>query len=134
MIGCLLTTLDTLDIIINPPSRLLAWSTEAGLAESRSPLRSYVRSAVLRRSPPGYSSVRRLPRHPPGARSFRRAPQASFRPRPGPHPSTRTPPGMSPDPHRRRHPALRGETPLGRRLLADAWLYPPFLAVRRARC
>src|SRR5829696_3561167 len=134
MIGCLLTTLNTLEITTNPPSRLLARDTEGGPAESRPPLRSYVRWAVPGRSPPGYAPVRRLPPHPPGGRSCRLLPPASFRPTPARRPSTRTPPGTSPDPHRRRHPARRGETPPGRRLLADAWRSPPFLAVRRARC
>src|SRR5215218_6091657 len=96
MIGCRLTTPDTLDIVTNPPSRLLAWNTEDSSAESHPPLRSYFRWAVLGRSTPGYSPVRRLSLHPPGGRSFRRAPQASFRPRPGPHPGTHKPPGTSP--------------------------------------
>jgi hypothetical protein len=39
MIGCRFTTLNTLEIIINPPSRLLAWNTEDDSAQSRPPLR-----------------------------------------------------------------------------------------------
>ena len=87
----------------------------------RSPATSF-----LSRSP-----ARHLPPHPPGGRSFRRATQASFRSTPVRHPNTRTPPGTSPDPHRRRHPARRDETPPGRRLLAGTWLSPPCRGARK---
>src|SRR5215213_6734843 len=137
MIGCRFTTLDRPDIILDPPFRLAVGDVEDGPVEERLPLVGFAGHpfgwADFGRSLPGYLPVCLLPPRPPGERSCRRAPQASSRPRSGRRPSTRKPPRTSPDPRRRCPPARPGETPPGRRLLAGAWLFPPFRRAQRAR-